>query len=48
MKSFKEAVLPTLIGVAIGVILLFVAAKIGENEEARQALIDYKKGESNE
>ena len=30
MKSFKEAVLPTLIGVAIGVILLFVAAKIGE------------------
>jgi len=30
VKSFKEAVLPTLIGVAIGVILLFVAAKIGE------------------
>jgi hypothetical protein len=30
VKSFKEVILPMLIGTAIGVILLFIATKIGE------------------
>ena len=32
VKSFKEAILPMLIGTAIGVVLLFIATKIGEED----------------